>query len=53
MSVVKIVTNTPKKAPTPEQTGGIKEVKVPTGMGMSTARGMGAAKKGGSYHAVK
>ena len=53
MSVVKIVTNTPKKAPKPEQTGGIKEVKVPTRMGISTARGMGAAKKGGKYHAVK
>ena len=49
MSAVKIVTNTPKNAPKPEQTGGIKEVKVPTGMGISTARGMGAAKKGGKY----
>ena len=45
MSAVKIVTNTPKNAPKPEATGGIKEVKVPTGMGISVARGMGAAAK--------
>ena len=49
MSSVKIVTNTPKNAPKPEATGGIKEVKVPTGMGISVARGMGAAKKGSCY----
>ena len=53
MSAVKIVTNAPKKAPKPEQSGGSKEVKVPTGRGISTARGMGAAKRGGKYHACK
>ena len=53
MSAVKIVTNTPKNSPKAEATGGIKEVKVPMGMGTSTARGMGKATKGGSYHSCK
>ena len=53
MSGVKIVINTPKNAPKAEQVGGIKEVKVPMGMGKSVARGMGAATKGGSYHSCK
>ena len=53
MSAVKIVINTPKDAPKAEQAGGIKEVKVPTEMGRMTARGMGAAKKGGSFIGCK
>jgi len=53
MSAVKIVINTPKDAPKAEQVGGIKDVKVPVGMGRMTARGMGAAKKGGSYIGCK
>jgi hypothetical protein len=53
MSAVKIVINTPKNAQKPEEVGGIKEVKVPTEMARMTARGMGAAKKGGSYIGCK
>ena len=53
MSVVKIVTNTPGKAPKAVKTEGLKEVKVPQGMVPMTARGMGAAKKGGSYMGCK
>lgn len=49
MSSVKIVTNTPGAAPKPEEYGKIKDVKVPTKMKKMTARGMGAATKGGSY----
>ena len=49
MSVVKIVTNKPGPAPKPEETGKIKDVSVPVNMKPMTARGMGAAKKGGSY----
>ena len=53
MSVVKIVTNTPGKAPKATKSEGIKDVKVPEGMVPMTARGMGAAKKGGSYMGCK
>lgn len=53
MSAVKIVTNTPKEAPKPQKTPGIKEVKVPTKMGPMTVRGMGKAQKGGSYTGCK
>lgn len=53
MSVVKIVTNTPGKAPKAEETGQIKEVQVPTKMGPMKARGMGAAIKGGNYMGCK
>lgn len=60
MSVVKIVTNTPAAAPKAQPYaeidkqgripyGEAKEVKTPTGMKQMTARGMGAATKGGSY----
>ncbi len=53
MSMVKIVTNTPKKAPKPEQSKGIQDVKVPVGdLKVMTARGMGAAKKGGKFLGV-
>tara|TARA_A100001391_G_scaffold33113_1_gene17835 strand:- start:10194 stop:10355 length:162 start_codon:yes stop_codon:yes gene_type:complete len=53
MTVVKIVTNTPGKAPKAVQTERNKEVKVPEKMVPMTARGMGAAKKGGSYMGYK
>ena len=53
MSAVKIVINTPKEAPKAEKVGGVKEVKVPEKMGPMTARGMGAAKKGGSFTGCK
>jgi len=64
MSAVKIVINTPKDAPKAQAYaeidgqgripyGEAKEVSVPTGMGKMTARGMGAAKKGGSYIGCK
>tara|TARA_R100000988_G_scaffold87365_1_gene50329 strand:- start:1685 stop:1858 length:174 start_codon:yes stop_codon:yes gene_type:complete len=46
---VKIVTNTPGPAPKATMTKGAKEVKIPTKMSTMTARGMGAATKGGSY----
>ena len=46
---VKIVTNTPGPAPKATMTKGAKEVKIPTKMSTMTARGMGAAIKGGSY----
>jgi len=50
MASVKIVTNKPGAAPKPEETGKLKEVKVPMTMKPMIARGMGAAVKGGSYH---
>jgi hypothetical protein len=64
MSVVKIVTNTPGPAPKAVEYADIQgqgripygktaDVKVPTGMGRDTARGMGAAVKGGSYISCK
>ena len=64
MSAVKIVINTPKEAPKAKpfaETDGqgrvpygeAKEVSVPTAMGISKVRGMGAAIKGGSYHSCK
>jgi len=53
MSAVKIVTNTPKSAPKAETYGQIKDVKVPTTLTRMTARGMGAAVKGGSYLGYK
>jgi len=64
MSAVKIVTNTPKDAPKAQPYaqiddqgripyGEAKEISVPTGMGQSTVRGMGAAKRGGSYIGCK
>ncbi len=48
-SAVKIVTNTPGAAPKAEEYGKVKDVKVPATMKKMTARGMGAAIKGGSY----
>ena len=53
MSVVKIVTNKPGPAPKPEETGKIKEVPIPDKMSQMTARGMGAATKGGGYLGYK
>jgi hypothetical protein len=53
MSAVKIVTNKPTKAPKAEKTGEIKDVKVPVGpLKVMSARGMGAAKKGGKFLGV-
>jgi hypothetical protein len=49
MSAVKIVTNKPGAAPKPEQAGKIVEVTVPIKMKPMTARGMGAAIKGGKF----
>jgi hypothetical protein len=60
MSSVKIVTNKPGPAPKAVEYADIQgqgripygkaqDVKVPTKMSRSTARGMGAAVKGGSY----
>ena len=60
MASVKIVTNKPGAAPKAQPFADIKgqgkipygeakEVKIPTGMTRMTARGMGAAKKGGGY----
>lgn len=57
---VKIVTNKPGPAPKPTEYADIKgqgripygktaEVKIPTSMSRATARGMGAATKGGGY----
>jgi len=62
MASVKIVTNKPGAAPKATAYADIKgqgripygeaqEVKVPSGMKKATARGMGAAKRGGSYWA--
>ena len=59
-SVVKIVTNTPGAAQKADTFADIKgqgripygktaEVRVPTSMSIKTARGMGAAKRGGKY----
>lgn len=53
MSVVKIVTNKPGAAPKPEETGKIKEVAIPQKLTKMTARGMGAATKGGGYMGYK
>ena len=64
MSAVKIVTNTPGSAAKAVEYADIKgqgripygkaaDVKVPMGMGKATARGMGAAVKGGSYIGCK
>jgi hypothetical protein len=53
MSVVKIVTNKPGPAPKPEATGKLKEVSIPQNLTKMTARGMGAATKGGSYMGYK
>tara|TARA_Y100000114_G_scaffold151606_1_gene168606 strand:- start:253 stop:459 length:207 start_codon:yes stop_codon:yes gene_type:complete len=58
---VKIVTNTPGPAPKATMSaeiqgqgsipyGEAKEVKIPTKMSKMTARGMGAAIKGGNYN---
>jgi|TARA_R110000796_G_scaffold5016_3_gene19007 hypothetical protein len=63
MAKVRIVTNTPGAAPKASTSaeikgqgripyGKTKEVKVPTKMAKMTARGMGAATKGGSYIGV-
>jgi|TARA_R100000149_G_C5870067_1_gene134226 hypothetical protein len=53
MSVVKIVTNTPKNPPKAVMKEPVKEVKVPEGeLKVQTASGMGAAKKGGKYLGV-
>jgi hypothetical protein len=60
-SAVKIVTNKPGAAPKAVEYADIKgqgripygktaEVKVPMSMGRATARGMGAAVKGGGYN---
>ncbi len=60
MAAVKIVTNKPGAAPKAVEYADIKgqgripygksqDVKVPTSMKKATARGMGAAKRGGSY----
>lgn len=60
MVAVKIVTNKPGAAPKAVEYADIKgqgripygksqDVKVPTSMKKATARGMGAAKRGGSY----
>jgi len=60
MAAVKIVTNKPGAAPKAVEYADIKGqgripygksqgVKVPTSMKKATARGMGAAKRGGSY----
>ena len=60
MAKVKIVTNTPGAAPKAQPFADIKgqgkipygetaDVKVPTTLKKMTVRGMGAAKKGGSY----
>jgi hypothetical protein len=61
MGVVKIVTNKPGPGPKPTEYaqidkqgripyGKTAEVKVPMTMGRATARGMGAAVKGGGYN---
>jgi len=50
---VKIVTNKPGAAPKAMECPPVKEVKVPTKMSRMTARGMGAATKGGSYMGYK
>jgi hypothetical protein len=51
MSVVKIVTNKP--GPAPKAVGKIKEVAIPQKLTKMTARGMGAATRGGSYMGYK
>jgi len=48
-SAVKIVTNKPGAAPKAEEYGKVKDVKIPMNLKKMTARGMGAATKGGSY----
>jgi hypothetical protein len=52
-SKVKIVTNKPGPAPKAVEVGKLQDVKVPETLTKMTARGMGAAVKGGSYMGYK